>query len=294
MAGPGISLVGLLQRNQGINYLRANCLFPDMRPAALLPHWQEARHLLNPNTGSPVPNPGAPEILDIPAGHEGHLTAVQASPRFANTVGNLAWRFKLVEIDALLAFQIHVETDRAAGLWAEAGGSSEMGALLRLCLPTDVHEIQPGAGCDINPDPASTEDKGSVIFESINPNMRLLAGGPLGWDDTRKVYFAGVGFGEASRLAQVARLGGRCYLKNGYHRAFQMMAEGLTHMPCVLIDLNDVSETGVKTDGSTFERRFLESANPPVCAHYRKGYEVTVRSRKRLIKLTWSQQIRFE
>jgi len=275
-----------------LGYLYGNAVLPNKTYAALRNVWQEARARLNPGAGSPVPNPGTPEILDIPAGHENHLKDVQASPRFQKTVGTLPWQFKLVEIGPLLAFQYHVQTDHANQLWLDAGGTTDLAALLRLCLPTDVKEIQPGAGCDANIDPKNSEERGRVTFESDNLNMRILAGGNVGMDGA-KIFWAGIGFGEATRLVQVARLAGRCYLKNGYHRSYRMRAEGVTHLPCIFQDVNGIAETGVRSDGTTFNRKFMQSTNPPVCAHYGKGYALSVRSPKRSIELTWSQTVRF-
>jgi len=275
-----------------MGYLSGNAILPIKTYAALRKIWQEARTRLNPGAGSPVPIPGVPEILDIPAGHEAHLRDVQASPRFPKTVGTLPWEFKLVEIGPLLAFQYHVQTDRANQLWLDSGGTTDIAALLRLCLPVGVNEIQPGSGCDANPDPSNSEERGRVSFDSDNLNMRILAGGNVGMDGA-KIFWAGIGFGEATRLVQVARFGGRCYLKNGYHRCYRMRAEGVTHLPCIVQDVNAIAETGVRADGTTFNRRFMQSANPPVCGHYDKGYALTLRSPKRSIELTWSQTVRF-
>jgi hypothetical protein len=70
------------------------------------------------------------------------------------------------------------------------------------------------------------------------------------------------------------------------------MAEHVTHMPCILVDVANFEDIGIKRDGSTFDRRTLEGDNPPVCAHYARGYEVNVRTRRRLIKISWTEQIR--
>src|SRR5207247_8971291 len=121
--------------------------------AALLGHWQAARQRLELDGGSPLPNPGLPEILGIPPGHEARLAAVEASPRFAFTVGEFPWEFKLIEIDPLLAFQFHINTGRGDALWNEAGASVDLAALLRLCLPVEVLQIAEGADFQTRPDP---------------------------------------------------------------------------------------------------------------------------------------------
>jgi hypothetical protein len=240
-----------------------------------------------------VPNPGSPEIRPLPDEAAEYLAKVQAIPRFAMTVDGFPCEIKLVEIDPLLSFQVHIETNRANDLWAEAGGKSDLESLLKLCLPIEIADIQPGHGVVMTPDPANTDEKGSFTFEAHNPNVRLWAKGPLGNDDNHKVYLAGIALGEGSRLVQVARLGGRVYLRNGYHRASKIRAAGGTHMPCLVLDVANYSQTGARGD-LTLPQRLLESANPPVFAHYSRAMEVTLRGpARRIIKVSWSDQLRF-
>lgn len=274
-----------------MGYLYGNCVLPNKTYAALRAVWREARNLLGASTDSPVKNAGQPEISEIPSGHEDYLAEVKASPRFDQTVQTWRWDFKLVELRPLLAYQFHVETVRAQALQEEAGKSHDMEALLRLCLPTKVNEIQPGAGCDVKEDPGNSEWSGAITFESDDLNMRILRAGRQGMG-LNKLYWAGAGLGEGSRLFQVGRVGGRCYLVNGYHRAYQMILAGVTHAPCILLDLNHIGETGVRDDGRTFRRKLLESANPPVCAHFEKAYAVTLRPPKKTIRITWRQDYR--
>jgi hypothetical protein len=56
--------------------------------------------------------------------------------------------------------------------------------------------------------------------------------------------------------------------------------------------MNHIAETGVRNDGRTFRQKLLESANPPVCAHFENAYAVTLRPPKKTIRITWSQDYR--
>jgi hypothetical protein len=231
-------------------------------------------------------------VVDLPDTAKAYLAQVEASPRFNNTVNPFTWSFKLVEITPILAFQVHVETDRANSLWSNAGGGTDLDSLLRLCLPIDIADIREGVDFTKKFDPTNTSERGSVTFETSNPNIRLIAGGPLGHDDVKKLEYAGIALGEGSRLVQVAELNGRFFLRNGYHRAYKMMENGVTHMPCLVLQVSDYAHTGAAMQGA-LDRRLLESANPPICAHYARGYEVTLKGVKgRTVKVSWSDQLR--
>ncbi len=61
MQSDGLSLVGFLDQPSAMSYLTARCVFDDAfeTPAD---HWKAAKARL----GAPTPNPGDPEIQDMP------------------------------------------------------------------------------------------------------------------------------------------------------------------------------------------------------------------------------------
>jgi hypothetical protein len=211
-------------------------------------------------------------------------------------VGTLPSEFKLVEIDPLLAFQAHIELPRVDALCGPLAGRTDLPSLLAICLPTDPPiDIRPGAGFDYTVEPGSTAQKGSATFVSDNMNVRVLAGGPVGSDDARRLFVGGVAFGEATRFIQVVRFGGRFFLRNGYHRAYGLRRAGVTHMPAIVIEGNNYSDTGAQ-QGGTFDRKLLESDHPPVCGHYTQGraIEVTLRASRRVITAAWTERFRLD
>src|ERR1700737_1931292 len=104
-----ISLVGFLKEAVAVAYLNQFAVLPNKTRPALRHIWLAAQSKL----GAAIPNAGQPDIQDIPTTHQAYLRGVETNPRFAVTHEGMAWSFKLIEIDPLLAFQLHVELDRA-------------------------------------------------------------------------------------------------------------------------------------------------------------------------------------
>src|SRR5207244_1337280 len=120
--------------------------------------------------GTPIPSAGEPDIQNIPAGYEAYLRGVEANPRFGVTHDGMPWTFKLVEIDPLLAFQIHVELDRANAPCAAVKNASSLTETLPICLP---HQPEPLKHRFVR-----TPDGFSI--QSDNPNLFLYRAGEFG------------------------------------------------------------------------------------------------------------------
>ena len=86
-------------------------------------------------------------------------------------------------------------------------------------------------------------------------------------DPGRGLFLAGAAFGPSLPLVQVGRFQGRCYLIDGYHRAFALRQAGVTHLPCLFRDVTDYAGLGATGEYESFERELLLSADPPTCAH---------------------------
>src|SRR6266567_7655832 len=135
MPEPGLSLVGFLGQPEAATYFSQSCMLAN-DPIST---WQEARDKI----GAPLPRAGVPEIEHIPSSYNVYLQGVEASPRFADTVASLAWSFKLVEVDPLIAFQFHIFKNRASTLWASMGDDDprDIDRLLGICLPHTLEDV---------------------------------------------------------------------------------------------------------------------------------------------------------
>src|SRR5690349_20827652 len=101
-----VSLMGFMDLEGAINYLQGSTI-PDKSEAACRHLWTGARGKL----GQALKGAGRPDIQPLPPGYEQYVQGVMGNPRFLSTVDGLKWSVSLVEIDPLLAFQHHVETE---------------------------------------------------------------------------------------------------------------------------------------------------------------------------------------
>jgi hypothetical protein len=295
---PALSLFGFLDEVSAMQYLAQICLSEHMNEQYLRNQWVGAQHKL----GAPISKAGSPEIQDMPEQCQDYLDGVMQNPRFPTTITKqiggvsvqYSWSFKLVEIDPLLAFQYHVETDRADSLCAHisqrTGKSSTKAprqipveALLSICLPQTVKGVE-----DIKP--FITHQPQSILFRTRDLNFRVLAAGPVGEDSNQKLTLAGVVVGESSPLVQVMHIGDRYYLRNGFHRAYGLRKAGARYMPSLVLEGNDYNELGAVVGGA-FTQTVLESDNPPTCGHFAQGRATAVKLRTpyREIHANWTE-----
>ncbi len=271
----GLSLVGFMNQAEALNFLKNGCIPGAKTDPQLVADWQAAQAKL----GGPTSNPGHPNIQPIPPSHQQYLQqaplvqALAAAPNAA---------FQWVEIDPLLAFQFIVDTDRSAHHCSNVSQPPTLDELLVLCVPTSIP-----------PEPLAANQQGqSLLIESRSLNVRLLQQGML----YPMNGIAGVQFGMASPIVRVGRYNGRCYLSNGFHRAYGARLAGATHVPCIFADMPDSQSVGIRDDGSTFKLQLLESANPPTVGHFTQGkaQSVLLRAASRIIHVSWSDYVVFD
>ena len=283
MPTPGLSLVGFMEEPLAFSYLRQTCVLADQSDTAVRQLWLAARERL----GAPIDRAGKPEIKTIPPHCQGFLKKVEATPTFGSvTAGMTSWSFALVEVGPLLAYQFHVDRGRPASICDGVHSPPSIDEMLGFCLP-------------VKPEPIETQNiPGGTGILLISKNLNMLIerqgtsdGVVLSEAPGQQFKAAGVFIGARSGLVQVVRYNGRCYLKNGFHRAFGMRLKGATHIPCLLLDTDNYAQVGAQGAGNTFDRDILESENPPTCGHFVDGRatEVTLRSISRIISVTWSE-----
>lgn len=258
-----------------LGYLR-NTLLPDRSDPALLAHWTAAKARVN---WTPE-RPGHPDVIPIPADHDQHVNFFISKPEFNDSIAPLQGRFALVEIEPLLAYQFDIVLDRAN---SHTAGSAvpTIAEMLPVCLPHAAETISFRL----------QEVPNGVVLQSRSLNFRIT-----GAIDARGGSMAGINFGVPSNLVQVVRFNGRCYLRNGFHRAFGYGKRGATHIPCLFLEASDWAQVGARGGTETFERALLESAAPPTLAHYCRGsaYELPLRTPYRVIQVTWSEYVLYE
>jgi hypothetical protein len=135
----------------------------------------------------------------------------------------------------------------------------------------------------------------SIVLKSKSLNFRILDQGlfQLQVGPQQQVSIFGIRVGPAFPLVQVVRYNGRCYLHNGFHRAYGARKAGATEIPCLLRDVATAGEAGIKTDGGTFPIALLESANPPTIGHLTQGRArvVSLRAITRILQINWADHV---
>ncbi len=276
MPSAGLSLVGFMDEPQAMNYLATACIPANPSPAGIRAEWDAARA----RRGPPIPGAGQPDIQDVPAADLPHIVALQQEPWIAQFLPAIPGaEFKLVEIDPLLAYQFSVDTTRSDHHCSTLPKPPSIADLLPVCLP--MH--RPSGEYHVNQLPHS------VIIKSRSLNLMMMAAG-IGPD------MAGMNFGWSIPLLHVVRFNGRCYLHNGFHRAFGARLAGATHIPCIFRDVADADSAGIKSDGSTFGLPLLQSNDPPTIGHFTNGFahSVTLRAVTRILHVSWSSYAMYD
>lgn len=166
-----------------------------------------------------------PDAQEAPEDWQPHLDAVAARPLFRRLFDGHRWQFAAVSVGSIISVQPHLHYSHAM---RRAKIEPSTADILERCLPLQPEALELWGG-------VSEGDPPSVSFFTRDPNIQITAAKmetqPL------RVTFT---IGKTAVFLQVARLGGRLYLKNGTHRAVGLAARGVHLLPCVLVDVPDI------------------------------------------------------
>jgi hypothetical protein len=277
----GLSLLGFMPKGVGMNYLKADCAGYTSAPQRS-ETWDRAHGRL----GSPMANAGHPQFLPFEENHQDYFDAVVQDPQFARTVfGFRAASFVRAEIDPILAFQFHISTERAAEEDRVLKDAS-MRSQLELCLPAKPMKIV----AKWTPHPSNSATNGTVVLTTDSLNLAAIGGTEVPADGCVAADGPiGPILGAGSDLVQVVRFGGRCFLRNGYHRAWSIRRTGETHMPCLLLEADNYAQVAANPN-ATFPLGLLQSMDPPTLGHFTQGraWPLSLRRVARRATITWS------
>jgi hypothetical protein len=276
LATDGLSLLGFMTEQQAIAYLRnaQPAILPPPDDAVLRAGWAAAVA----NRGAPIARAGNPDIQPIPTGGSQHVTDLTRQTWIAGTLQGpyLGATFQMIEIEPLLAFQFAVDLDRSRHHCGALSKPPTLDELLSLCLPLNP----PNEGIQISQGPQS------AVIRSRSLNIQTQVQGLQG-------NFVGIYFGISLPLVQVVRYNGKCYLHNGFHRAYGAAKAGATYLPCIFRDVATPEAAAIKDDGSTFSLALLESADPPTLGHFieDRAYPIKLRAVARIITVHWADHV---
>jgi len=279
MPRPGLSLLGFMDQQQATAYLQKWAILPeqDRSPQGMSRIWKVARSQL----GKPFSRPGKPQIQPLADKHFPYLEEVTKNPLFQLIIRPYQrYGFMLVEIDALLAFQFHILTDKSSQFGTTINQSPSVEEMLEICLPRNF----------TYPDYQTLLTTNGVTIRAQDLNLMVLEHGKLQKFPEGQLLIAGAVFG-SSPFVQVIQANGRCYLNNGFHRSYALAKAGATHIPCLLLQTNNFAQIGAIGAGATFDKSILESAVPPTVSYYthNRAYQLNLKHFKRIINVLWNQ-----
>ncbi len=279
MPKPSLSLFGFMDEPQALAYLQKWAILPeqDRAPDGMRRIWREAKMKL----GKPFAKPGKPEIQPLQPRYHPYLDEVTKNPLFDLTIrGFERWGVMLVEINPLLTFQFHISTDETDKFSAMISRNPTVEEMLTVCLPRDI----------TYPDYEAILTANGVTIRAQNLGLGHLEHGWFQKFPDGRLLIAGVAFG-ASPLLQVVRINGRCFLRNGFHRAYALAKKGATHIPCLFLETNNFGLVGAVGAGATFDIGQLIAPVPPTAGYLTqdRAYPLSLKHFKRIINVLWNQ-----
>jgi hypothetical protein len=197
MPEPGLSLVGLMPEDVAQHYLNRCCFLPNKSVKSIRKYWSDAKGTIGP----PTARAGLPDIQEMGSEHDQYLDRVRANPAFVKALEGMPYSFKWVEIDPLLCFQFHLETNRSANLCKSVDDGPTVDDMLPICLPEHLEEI---------PYDVMEAGNGKLRVRAESLNLRPCLQGDISTllaDNPNKIKAAGIAFGPAAPFSRWSAFG---------------------------------------------------------------------------------------
>lgn len=242
--------------------------------------WEKAKNAIDdPNQFKS----SAVELKDIPneSGVEDYLHTFTNTPHFREAIENRPadrWNFKLVPIDNLVSFQPSVT--KTAYRDDIPSATDSLIELLRFALPVDTAPL-------VEDQPIQDSYFQGWQFVTRSPNIRIE--GPFqSRPDMDNTVFATVSFELKynPNFVYVTHFDDRYILKNGYHRTYQLLRAGETHVPAMVLDAQTYSDTG-GAESHFLDREIVMGDRPPMLSDYDTPIAIDIerRAKNRVIRV---------
>ena len=196
----------------------------DQQLAAAQPEHLEACKRARENVAARIPGIDQSGLFQPPPAElQAHIDALKANAESAQVLEG-SGEIRIVDLRRVCAAQPHVLVEDAHRR-VEGVSTNDMPALARVTLPLPKREQFPVSFDHL---------KNTWLLASPNPNLRVVGH----FSSSVGPGFSGFGFAVAQQQSymQVAGLNGRYFLRDGYHRAFGLVAAGFTHAPALVKD----------------------------------------------------------
>ena len=145
------------------------------------------------------------------------------------------WRVAIADLTRVCAFQPCVFTDTAAERVQDVK-ADDLSALAMITLPTTPAD-PPRVQFDLI--------RQAYMVLSPNPNLRIVANFSIPLPDAPGAMGFGFGIKVLPSFMQVVQFNDRHFLRDGYHRAYGLLSQGITHVPVFTNTLQAFEELGV-------------------------------------------------
>jgi len=168
---------------------------------------------------------------DVPAAVSEHLAALRADPSAVPILAD-AGEPRIVDLSRVCAIKQEIPIEdarkRVKGLTAD-----NMLAIARVTLPLSGAPEQWPIAYDAA--------RSAWVISSPNPNLRIV-GHFSGPPNAAGVVAVGFAISIAKSFMQVAGVGGRYFLRDGYHRAYGLLSMGIRSAPAFVKDYDSIEQ----------------------------------------------------
>jgi hypothetical protein len=202
--------------------------------------------------------------------HAEMLQSQRLHPELHQEMNGLDWSLGVVDLRRLIAFQRRLVLDPEVPPRPvpQPGDWPSLCALAFAGERSLQHHV-----CSF----ASNEDGVALRLHSSNPDLRIAPTAPFTGNSLPFVLTGG------SPFFEVAEFRGRWFLRDGYHRAFQMLGAGVTVGFAVVVRARTIEELGA-VDPWFFNEQTLFSTRPPMVTDFLEDHLVITYERPRFRK----------
>jgi hypothetical protein len=233
-------------------------------PRLLAEEWRAANDLFHALEEEEAGIADAAQCLPLPKAMRPLARALKAYPYFRDTYDTLPVDIRLVELEKLIVSQSSVSAGFSGTLRDRLGGDPTPEALFRFCLPTE-RDLPQARVRKLGRDRwLFTSDSTDFRLHHARVLMPAQVPGLATFGPATHVLAFPVGFG--SNFVSVVKSDGRLLLQNGYHRAYTLLAAGVTHAPAVVQTVTRKDELQIAANEDVMEDAafYFRAARPPL------------------------------
>lgn len=251
MKQPARALIGYMPREEAVQLLSGSVQTAAAKGQEYESIWERHRKATQERADFKPLNP----LVSAPPAVAQRLRAFKHRADVQAVMQTLDWDLGFADLTkSVLTYQRLILT-RPSRKRLTTAESKDALSLIDVCLPPPHPDQFQGAF-----DPAQM----TFTASSPNPNLRIgefqvaTVGGP----DSSSQQILGFTLSFGSSFVQLVEYQGRWMVRDGYHRIYGLLEQGITQIPCVLVRAKTFQETGAERQGF-FGHEILFGTKPP-------------------------------